>query len=93
MVKQIEKHMLEAQQPLAPQDMILPEWVRPQCAVAVAPNSVTPVKFTSASGGSTRVTLETLKVGQLIVLCNDPEGLAQYRRAHAEAIAFESKSF
>ena len=74
-------------------DMTLPAWLRPQSAVSVAADGVTPVTFTTAPGGSTRVTLETLRVGQLIVLCNDPEGLAQYRRAHAEATAFESTSF
>ena len=74
-------------------DVTLPEWLRPECAASVAPDGVTPVRFAALPGGSTRVTLETLRVGQLIVLCNDPEGLAQYRRAHAEAIAFESKTF
>jgi hypothetical protein len=74
-------------------DMTLPAWLRPESAVSVASDGVTPVTFTSAPGGSTRVTLDTLRVGQLIVLCNDPEGVPQYRRAHAEATAFESKSF
>ena len=74
-------------------DMILPEWLNPQSAVSVAPEGVTPVTFTTTPGGSTRVTLDVLRVGQLIVLCNDPEGLAQYRKAHAETVAFENKTF
>ena len=49
--------------------------------------------FSNTTDASARVTIDVLRVGQLIVLCNDPEGLARYREAYAEALAFESKVF
>lgn len=74
-------------------DMNLPEWLRPKAAVSVAPDGVSPVTFTKMAGGSARLTLDVLRVGQLIVLCNNPNSLAQYRDAYTKTIAFESKSF
>jgi hypothetical protein len=74
-------------------DLTLPPWLHPHSVVALAPDGVTPVGFSNTTDTSTRVTIDVLRVGQLIVLCNDPEGLARYREAYAEALAFESKEF
>ncbi|UCG58247.1 MAG: hypothetical protein JSU70_01825 [Phycisphaerales bacterium] len=74
-------------------DLVLPEWLHARSAMALAPDGVTPVRFSNTTDARTRVTIDVLRVGRLIVLCNDSEGLDRYGEAHAETVAFESKAF
>jgi len=75
-------------------DITLPNWLIPKAAVSLAPEGVTPAKITAKSGnGQTKVMIDTLEVGQLIVLCNDPGAEVKYRSAYSKIMEFENKTF
>ncbi len=69
-------------------DVTLPEWIRPQTALRVAPEGVSPLPLT-AENGRASIQFGTLHDAGIAVLCNDIATESSYRAAYEEAIAEE----
>jgi len=69
----------------------LPEWIRPEAALLVAPDGVSPLPFKTTRKGA-ELALGDLEVCKLVVLCNDIAAEGAYRQLYARVLEDEHRA-